>query len=1161
MRKAVLKVRYTRCLDEEKAKPCLVPPCVAYATKDVESRDKPTDEFDVRLHTLLSNGCHVHSLSPDLIIKNHGDLHGDDCTPDWGARAPETRISVRLPKVNFVELGKCRDFCSAAYAAFGRHDLQPITAAHRQRSDNSHHLTYLQRLRSPAWSSSPSLASLQARALHAHDDDFHRISTFTAPNSNDVRPRTKRMDGQLWRGVVRLENSSIAFGYLTKVHAASGGEIVVRLDSVEGSWPIDDDNRLEGLRYGKVRSPKPRARWWDSVEGRGQARSSTKRSRRCADTLGGAGCVAALGLVQYLVVRQTADRILLDQGCSNTFNRSSSGTQHVVVGRCSRFCLKGSRAELPEAISQPVQIRAAWDLVCLVVASSLSDPISGSISSCRERVGFDDLFCPTSTVSWVPLDSACDLSPILLHPASTKLTTSGCFRIPVVTRSISFFNADRCLRKTKDTPPQIRASTFEHAPREHDVPRSPNTSRPQPPRSMSSASYLQKHRHSTSMTKADVAPPTPAEAQQSGVQFVDFARNSSVRQSPPPVNNLLIPTGAVISPPDSNDNSDGDESEPRGRDLSKNWDQLKEAVRAIDQKRDSSPSKVGLAKTDDALEQFPSTMRPAALTPEARKISHSRSSTETVIIIPRAPTFGESSTTNSDDSDDDGSLHIKPSLVRKKSGELVRPALRGSSRRRYSSMPGTPTYSKSVHFNDNDNQTRHFLQVDKPIAVSAGTSPVESYESESEFPFDGKPEREIKLTEFPADTFERRTRPVRVERIFLSPDKQTLIGSCAVQNIAFHKLVVARFTVDWWKTTSEVVAEYNNVTRSANHDGCDRFNFHIKLSDQANIDDKTLLLCIRYNVGGQDFWDNNNGSNYQVDFVKGGAKRTTNSVASAGLGARPLHALPRSRHTPLSPSHPRPTSLDDDFAMRADINSAYHLGSADSLLGESPTSIKLKPRSKRGSLFPDNGSSPAGNGLGGRYDFGASLSAALGSAQSALGRQSGLMNGKGTKIDSGSYFAARDHNDGFSNADERPEALAATDRPAIGSEQYKDLVSKFCYFTPGTGKLTSSPQSGSSKDTLSVESKSFADNLPTTAGSTDLELGVGQGVLSLDGSSDRASPVPSPLETSPALPAPLVASGRVGRRTTSPISFGYPYHSASRDGFFAESRTPTAIRG
>ncbi|KAK1090378.1 hypothetical protein LTR48_008406, partial [Friedmanniomyces endolithicus] len=250
-----------------------------------------------------------------------------------------------------------------------------------------------------------------------------------------------------------------------------------------------------------------------------------------------------------------------------------------------------------------------------------------------------------------------------------------------------------------------------------------------------------------------------------------------------------------------------------------------------------SPDKAGVRILGIPSEPETLVVPPAVLSAEARRIAHSRSATETAIIIPKTPTF-ESPTQTSDDSDEDGDQgpFSKPSLVRKKSGELVRPALRGSSRRRYSSMPGTPTYSKSVHFNEEENQTRHFLQVDKPMAVSAGTSPVEMYESESEFPFDSetKGEREIKLANFPNDTFERRTKPVRVERIFLSADKQTLLGMIAVQNISFHKLVIARFTLDYWKTTSEIVAEYNNDPRSPPMDGCDRFSFSIKLSDMAN---------------------------------------------------------------------------------------------------------------------------------------------------------------------------------------------------------------------------------------------------------------------------------------------------------------------------------------
>ena len=501
----------------------------------------------------------------------------------------------------------------------------------------------------------------------------------------------------------------------------------------------------------------------------------------------------------------------------------------------------------------------------------------------------------------------------------------------------------------------------------------------------------------------------------------------------------------MLSPPDSSENSDGDEApkNERGRALEKTWHELRQAVEGLDHRRESLPEKRGVAfATKSTSEPTSHTTSPTALTKEARKISHSRSSTETAIVIPR-PTF-ESPTQTSDDSEEDDGSFSKPSLVRKKSGELVKPALRPSSRRRYSSMPGTPTYSKSVHFKESENQTRHFLQVDKPIAVSAGSSPVETYDSESEFPFEGeaKAEREMKLANFPPDTFDRRTKPIRVERIFLSTDKQTLIGVCAAQNIAFHKLVVARFTLDYWKTTSEVVAEYNNNPRSPNADGCDRFNFHIKLSDQANIDNKMLLLCVRYNVGGQEFWDNNDDTNYQIDFTKV-IKKPSKPAPMSSLGARPLNAIPRSRHSPPTTSRGRQESIDDDFASRLDSSSAYHFGSTDQLLGESPSSIKLKPRSKRGSIFPTPTSQQQANGLGGRYDFSASLSAALTTAQDKLGRQSGLMNAS-QEPSGGSYFGPLERKEGPSKIDERPDALT-TGRPAMGSDQYKDLVSKFCY--------------------------------------------------------------------------------------------------------------------
>jgi hypothetical protein len=583
--------------------------------------------------------------------------------------------------------------------------------------------------------------------------------------------------------------------------------------------------------------------------------------------------------------------------------------------------------------------------------------------------------------------------------------------------------------------------------------RSPVSPRPALPRSVSSTTYLNKQRRGPSVTQQEPAglPQSPVDDDSSTVRQIEgvISNNGSIRQSPTPVNNLLIPTGAILSPPDSSENSDGEDASeaPRGRNsFSHTWGALEQAVRSIELKREGSPARgVSFSEPTTTIHS------PTALSATARKITHSRSSTETAIIIPDR-TVTESPSEESDEDDSDDGLRVKPPLVRKKSGELVKPALRPSSRRRYSSMPGTPTYSKSVHFNDNGNQTRHFLQVEKPSAISAGSSPVDTYDEETEYPFEGKDnsskvEWSFRLANFPEESEDRKHQPVRVEKVYLSTDTKTLIGTVAVANISFQKHVAARFTLDYWKTTSEVMAEYDNDVRKQNpHDGYDRFTFNIRLSDQANLENKTLLLCVRYNAGGQEHWDSNNGMNYQIDFVKKMAKSaSTSSLSSLRGSSRPgRNTIPRSRHSPPANVARQERSLfgDEDLLSKS---STYHFGSPEKLTGDpaAQPQVKLKPRSKRVDLARVN-SSPA-NGLGGRYDFGASLSAALSTAQDKLGKQSGLL--PHTQVSSQSqahYFSPRTTTEIKPVVPERPDAIT-TDRPAIGSQQYKDLVNKFCY--------------------------------------------------------------------------------------------------------------------
>lgn len=583
--------------------------------------------------------------------------------------------------------------------------------------------------------------------------------------------------------------------------------------------------------------------------------------------------------------------------------------------------------------------------------------------------------------------------------------------------------------------------------------------------------------------------------------------------------------GAITTPPDS---SDDDE---RGRSIG-NLRELEEALQRIDVKRDFSPSH-RLPRQIAVTETPTNTPQPMAaarsLSVEARKISHSRSSSD--IMLSKhvmEPLLTEAIVSSSDGSDaEDDELRIKPPLLRKKSGELVRPALRPPSRRRPSSMPGTPTYSKAVHFNENMEQVRHFLHADRPIAVSVGSSPVETYDSETEYPFNDDsrtkaPEWEIKLANFPtSDSYERLTSPIRVERIFLASDNQTLVGNIACANIAFNKLVVARFTLDYWKTTSEVVAEFNHdVRKKHKDDGHDRFNFNIKLADLANLESKTLLLCVRYQVNGQEFWDNNNNMNYQVDFTKKTkqtkqTKQRESKRPTAGLGA-----IPRSRHSPVAP-RARFLAPDDDFGH--DSETKFEFGSRE-------PAIRLKPKSKRGLLPSQAPKSQAGLAFSARYDFGASLSAALSTAQNALGDRSGLkVNGASTTHKG--YFdrAAPDfktHTIGAPIPGTGPDTFSS-EKPDLKSAEYNELIQKFCFFGTPTGKYSPTATTPAIKTTHSDGAMEYELNNSSSSNQSSANSSPpspGMPVL-VDGANDAVySRSSSPFLSRSTSPGPVTGS-------------------------------------
>lgn len=620
----------------------------------------------------------------------------------------------------------------------------------------------------------------------------------------------------------------------------------------------------------------------------------------------------------------------------------------------------------------------------------------------------------------------------------------------------------------------------------------------------SSSHYLHKHRRSptlpkmTSLAGSEPLKPNAGDTQvDPSVCEQDKTSGKNCQRYP---TRSILTTGTVISPPESSQNSSDDEvnaERGRFRELA-NLAELQEAIRIIEQHRAMSPDRTNeesrkarkMLGLDDASKQQPSLLEESPRLPlsaGARKISHTRSNTEPNAGHFDTPSRGKSNVPgrrtsdsginedelrilrqSSDSEDEEEDLTIRPSMVRKKSGELVRPALRpASGKRRPSSMPGTPTYSKAVHFDKRLEHVRLFLQVDRPLAVSAGSSPVESiFCDDSDFPF-GNDENEsrsppfsweIRLTNFPDATSERKSLPVRVEKVYLSDDGKTLVGAVAARNIAFHKLVVARFTLDYWKTTSEVVAEYDDdIRRKIAGDGYDRFLFNIKLEDQANLENKTLFFCIRYTVNGQEFWDNNNAFNYQVDFLK----KAKTQTGKNGMQAKPINPLQRSQPPPTFSRRPRsmPVASADNFSS---------FPQPCAVVDDSP--IRLRNAKAAGDVRL-NTSSPrinaAGQAFGNRYDFGASLSATIQASGNGVQTREDVklpseeltsssssrsertdeqipstVNGSQDKMEKKSTKPKRSQPP--TQEQSKPSALTA-EKPSLQSSSYHELLDKYCF--------------------------------------------------------------------------------------------------------------------
>ena len=95
-------------------------------------------------------------------------------------------------------------------------------------------------------------------------------------------------------------------------------------------------------------------------------------------------------------------------------------------------------------------------------------------------------------------------------------------------------------------------------------------------------------------------------------------------------------------------------------------------------------------------------------------------------------------------------------------------------------------------------------------------------------------------------------------------DDFVVTGSIRVTNIGFAKEVTVRFTLDNWRSYRDIWADY----LSSSMDGkTDKFWFRITVPVDSAVG-LEIKFAIRYCIGGQEFWDNNLNTNYEIQCIE-----------------------------------------------------------------------------------------------------------------------------------------------------------------------------------------------------------------------------------------------------------------------------------------------------
>nr|DBA22480.1 TPA: hypothetical protein GDO54_013504 [Pyxicephalus adspersus] len=103
-----------------------------------------------------------------------------------------------------------------------------------------------------------------------------------------------------------------------------------------------------------------------------------------------------------------------------------------------------------------------------------------------------------------------------------------------------------------------------------------------------------------------------------------------------------------------------------------------------------------------------------------------------------------------------------------------------------------------------------------------------------------------------------------------------LWGTVRVLDVAYEKRVTVRYTLDGWLSYQEIHALYaaRLCHGGSGHPGTDLFTFRLPIPPRDQPQASLLQFAIRYEVGAEEFWDNNKGKNYCLRLSSAGVSRT-----------------------------------------------------------------------------------------------------------------------------------------------------------------------------------------------------------------------------------------------------------------------------------------------